>query len=1086
MTEPETSIAPLTLQLFGPMQVQVAAQPLPPLRSRNMLWLLALLTLRHHRPVEREWLAATLWPDLDQDHAFANLRSNLSGLRSALGGQGKRLQSPNRHTLLLELTDAEVDVLRFDAMIANKQLSALEQAVGLYQGPLLEGCHEEWVFQERAAREQDCLQALQKLGDAALAAEDYATAVGYYQRAVSLDPWGEAARRGWMEALARSGDSNAALQVYREFVEGLRSDPKAVPDAQTSALYQRLRAEARQKVGTYAVVTMQPVAVPVVQGYLPHPLTDLVGREDERLEVALQLRRSRLVTLTGVGGIGKTRLAREVAGAVVGEYAEGVWLVALEALSEGSQVVRQIGSGLGLREEAGRTPLQSVTEHLRQKRLLLVLDNCEHLLEACARVVTHLLQACAQLRILATSREALGITGETAWAVPCLALPDVEHLPQANATLLRVLMGYESVQLFVERVQAVHKTFALTRSNAQAVARVCSRLEGIPLALELAAARIKAMTVEQIAARLDNELGLLTGGSRTAQSRQQTLRATLDWSYTLLSEAEALLLGRLSVFAEGWSLDAAEQVCSGSGIERGRVLDLLTSLVDKSLVAFVEREAGGRYRLLEMVRQYGAEKLEMTGNTNRIKAQHRDYFLTLAEETVPKLTEEGVWLERLEAERANLRAALNWCKAEEDGAQAGMQLAGALYRFWEISGHYSEGRAYLSEALAREGAGGRTKERARALNGAGVLGYYQGDYVVSWFLQEESLAIFRELGDRQGVARSLNDLGDVAAAQGKRDAARTLYEESLAIFQELGNRHGAASLLHHLGQIMREQGDFERARSLYEESLSLRRNLGDRESVAWSLHHLGNVAGAQGDYVVSWSLQEESLAIFRELGNPQGIAWSLNDLGNVTVAQGDHDAARGLYEESLAIFRELGNRHGAASLLHQLGRVVCQQGDYGEARALYEESLAIFRELGNQQGAGWLLSAQGRVAFEQGDCEKARAMYQEGISILNGLGDKRGIAECLEGLAAVALEQTEIQNAARLWGAAQILRESIGAPLHLNEREKHDRQVEQARAVLGEHAFAVAWAEGRALTWGQVVDYALKQEASSSHKREED
>ena len=552
----------------------------------------------------------------------------------------------------------------------------------------------------------------------------------------------------------------------------------------------------------------------------------------------------------------------------------GWWL--WRRCSRGRLVIQQIATVLGLREEPGRTPLQSVTQHLRTKRLLLVLDNCEHLLEASAQVAAYLLEACGELRILATSREALGITGETAWAVPFLAVPEMEHLPKANATLLRVLMGYESVQLFVERAQAVHKTFALNRSNAQAVARVCSRLEGIPLALELAAARIKAMTVEQIAARLDNELGLLTGGSRTAQSRQQTLRSTLDWSYTLLTEHERLLLRCVSVFSEGWSLEAVEQVYSGSSSERGQVLDLLASLADKSLVVFVEMETGGRYRLLEMVRQYGAEKLEASGETDRFKARHRDYFLALAEEAESELTgaDQGAWLERLEAEHANLRAALNWCWAEEDGAKAGLQLAGALYRFWEMHGHYSEGRAYLTETLARDGAGGRTKERARALNGAGVLGYYQGDHMVAWSLQEEGLAIFQELGNRQGIAWSLNDLGDVAGAQGDREAARSLYEKSLAIFRELGNRQGVAALLHHLGRIVREQGDYGEARALYEESLAISRELGNRQNIAWSLHHLGNVAEAQGDHMVAWSLQEEGLAIFRELGNRQGIAWS--------------------------------------------------------------------------------------------------------------------------------------------------------------------------------------------------------------------
>ncbi|MCW3053064.1 MAG: transcriptional activator, partial [Chthonomonadales bacterium] len=380
MSSPEIVPASLSITLFGSMQVRVDGLPLPPLRSHKPLWLLALLSLRANRPVPREWISGTLWPNSDQSQAFANLRPILSELRSALATESRRLRSPDRHTLILDLAGAEVDLLRFDTALARGTLSDLEQAVALYRGPLLEGCHEDWVPQEREMREDVYLQALQKLGASSLADGRYDAAADYYRRAVRTDPWREAARRGWMEALAKSEDTNAALQVYREFVEVLRVDPTAIPDEQTTALYQRLRSKVRQHAGRDAVVTAVAVPVPIVKGYLPHPLTDLVGREDERMEVALQLRRSRLVTLTGVGGIGKTRLAREVAGEVVREYEDGVWLVALDALTEGRLVAQQIASVLGLREERDQSPLQSMTGHLRTKRLLLVLDNCEHLL----------------------------------------------------------------------------------------------------------------------------------------------------------------------------------------------------------------------------------------------------------------------------------------------------------------------------------------------------------------------------------------------------------------------------------------------------------------------------------------------------------------------------------------------------------------------------------------------------------------------------------------------------------------------------------------------------------------------------------
>jgi predicted ATPase/DNA-binding SARP family transcriptional activator/uncharacterized protein HemY len=1136
MPATEMAPAPLAITLFGPMQVQVHGRPLPALRSHKHLWLLALLTLRPNRPVEREWLAGTMWPEVEQSNAFDNLRPVLSELRKALGDQSQRLQSPDRFTLMLDLTHAEVDLLRFDAAIHSGTLSELEQAVGLYRGPLLEGCREEWALPERASREQVYLQALQTLGEASLTGGEYDAAAGYYQQAVRMDPWREAERRGWMEALARSGDINAALQVYREFVTFLKDDPKAIPDAQTTALYQRLRAEVRQRAGTHAVVAAEVVAVSVVKGYLPHSITDLVGREDERLEVALQLRRSRLVTLTGMGGIGKTRLAREVAGEVVGEYADGVWLVALEALSEGRLVIQQIASVLELQEERGRIPLQQVIEHLRRKRLLLVLDNCEHLLEASGLAITHLLGECAEVRILATSREALGITGETVWAVPALSVP--AHLPVRPSTLVRVVMGYESVQLFVERAQAVQQSFALSGSNARAVAQVCQQLEGIPLAIELAAARVKAMTVEQITSRLEDYLSLLTGGSRAAQSRQQTLRATLDWSYALLSEAERSLLRRLSVFVGGWTLEAAEQVCGDFGlpildfglkvdsldssrsgqepiaiqnpkskIQNGEVFDLLTSLVDKSLVLFEARGPGtGRYRLLEMVRQYAAESLLASGEAEQVKGRHQGWYLTFAEQSEPALKtgEQLLWLTRLEIEHDNLRSALAWSlKSVGESPLASptaLLFCSALQNFWDIHGHLAEGRAWCEKALQANATQERTHARARALNGAGKLAIAQGDYVAAQAQLEESLAIQREIGDLQGMAASLNALGNVAIAQGDYVAAQAQLEESLAIRREIGDRWGITISLHNLGNVAYVQGDYVAAQAHFEESLAITREIGDRRSMAVALHFLGNVAIAQGDYVAAQAHFEESLAIRREIGDRWGIGASLIGLGNVAHAQGDYATAQAHFEESLVITREIGDRQGIAVSLHNLGNVAAAQGDYATAQTHFEESLAIRSELGQRWGIASSLNALGNAAKERDEYTIARALHKESLAIRREIGDQIGMVFSLESFAALIASETTLattavataevsaeigaglRRAARMWGAARAGRDHLGAPLSLREQVAYDQQVAQARSALGPEAFATAQEEGRAMTLEQAVAYALEPESiSPSH-----
>lgn len=928
----EDASPPLALRLLGPMQVEVHGRPLPPLRSRKALWVLALLVLRQERPVEREWLAGTLWPDMEPGRGFTNLRVVLSELRRMLGDQSGRLHSPSRHTLSLDLAGAEVDLRVFDSALVGKDSAALQQAVALYRGPLLEGCAEEWVYPERRLREQNCLRALQRLGDGALAAGNAVEAAACYQQAIRLDPWWEAARRGLMEALVQSGDRNAALQVYREFVEVLRGDPKAVPDPETSALYARLRAEASHPIRRPSPIVSEAVA-PTIPGYLPNPPTDLIGREEERLEVAACLKRSRLVTLIGPGGMGKTRLAMKVAQEVASDYPDGVWMVSLEALSDGSLLASQVASVLGLRETSGFAWPERLAEDLGQKRSLLILDNCEHLLTASAQFAVALLSACKSVRILATSREALGISGEVTWTLPALAVPDPAHLPQGEATLLRVLAGYESVQLFVERAQAVQKGFALTGSNARTVAQICCGLEGIPLSIELAAVRVRAMTVEQIAVRMDDHLSLLKGGSRMASFRQQTLRATLDWSYALLSEPERVLLHRLSVFVGGWTLEAAEQVCGGEGIEAGQVLHGLTSLVEKSLVVFEERESAkdGRYRLLEIVRQYAEERLQTSGERVRLQTSHRDWFVALAETSGLTEADPQRALQRLEADYDNLRAALTWCEADADGAEAGLRLAGALGRFLYLRGHYTEGRKMLEKALGRDEAQAATLMRARALNGAGVLIAGQGDYAAAQGLLEESLTIYRELTERQSIAVVSGNLGNIYGDLGAYAAAHALYVESLDLLRELGDRMGVARTLNSLGTLASRQGDYASAQTWLTESLQLRKDLGDKRGIAVAGNNLGGVALKRGEYGAARALYEESLRLNSELGDRQGMAVSLNHLGALASRQSDYEAAQALYEESLRLFQELGDKRRAAAVREGMAEAQRAQSEARQA-----------------------------------------------------------------------------------------------------------------------------------------------------------
>ncbi|HZO91340.1 MAG TPA: tetratricopeptide repeat protein [Chthonomonadaceae bacterium] len=732
---------------------------------------------------------------------------------------------------------------------------------------------------------------------------------------------------------------------------------------------------------------------------LPIQSTSFIGREREMAQLKELLASTRLLTLTGTGGCGKTRLALQVAAEVVEDYPDGVWLVELAALSDPSLVVQTVAAVLGLREEPGRSLTETLTDYLQSKSLLLLLDNCEHLVEACARLADTLLRSCPQLKILATSRETLNVASETTYRVPSLLQPDPDALPLAEKDMAAVLLDYDAVRLFVERARSHRSDFALTRQNGPAVAQVCHRLDGIPLALELAAARIRVLTAAQIASRLDDRFRLLIGGSRTALPRQQTLRATLDWSYDLLSEQERLLLGRLSVFAGGWTLEAAERVCAGEGIQEWEVLDLLTSLVDKSLAVFEEQEdqAEGRYRLLETIRQYGLKRLAEREEEAQLRVRHRDFFLALAEEAKEKLKgpEQAEWLERLEIEHDNLRAALDYCQEQEEGTEAGLSLAGALQRFWEARGYLSEGRERLVQALERAADSEPSKARAYALNGAGVLALRQGDYVAARSFHEQSLALRRELGNKQGIAASLGNLGIVAHIQGDYIAARAFFEESLAIARELGNTQGIAN------------------------------------SLIW----LGNIAHQQGDYAVARTLYEESLAIARELGDKQSIAFSLVNLGIVARVQGNYTAARTLYEESLGIQRELGDKGGIATSLVNLGPLLCKQGDYLAARRFLAECLTICHQL----------------------------------------GEKRTTAYTLQAFAELAHAQHQPERAVRLSGAAQALREAIGAPLPPSERAEHDRIQADLRAALGEDGYQADLEAGRSLLLEQAIAYALTE-----------
>jgi non-specific serine/threonine protein kinase len=800
-----------------------------------------------------------------------------------------------------------------------------------------------------------------------------------------------------------------------------------------------------------------PVADTPRRHNLPAQLTSFVGRSQETADVSHVLANHRLVTLTGIGGCGKTRLALHVAGTVVETFADGIWLVELAPLTDPALVAPAVAAAVGVREESGQLLLATLLAALHARRLLLVLDNCEHLLDTCAQLADALLRGCPHLRILATSREALGIGGEVARRVPSLAVPPSEQLPPVEQ-----LTQYEAVQLFVERALTVQPAFAVTDRNAPAVAQLCWRLDGIPLALELAAARMRVLTIEQITSRLGDRFRLLTGGSRTALRRQQTLAAAIDWSHDLLSPLERTLFRRLAVFAGGWSLEAAEGVCSDeavgdrvtavggrdsphcptpvtrSPIPSSEVLDVLTGLVDKSLVLVEGQGADARYRLLETIRQYAGEKLLAAGEAEAVRDRHRDWYLELAEQAKPELIgpNQVAWLDRLERERDNLRAALEWALERGEADQA-LRLAAAVWRLWHVRENASEGREWLMRVLAAPGTAMPTRARAEVLDGACEM--------------------------------TLNFLGaDAAVAR--------LGEECLAIYRSLGDRRGAAWALCHLAHHAGNAGDATRAEELAAEALELAREAGAPWVVAQALEALGASAMNRGDYPFARRRVEESLATFRTLGDRRAIAFGLSFLCGCTQEQGDYGAARIYARETLTIARELRSNYHIGRALYGLAQVARLEGDLARSRALLEEALALARGEGHRWMIGWGLLNLALLARGEGDAGRAQSLLRQSLTVYRDLGDQTPLSAAVGFLGVLAISRGAPRTGVRLLGAV-----GPGPARSLwltpEDRRAYEESLAVARVALGEDAFAAAWVEGQAMTLEQAVAFALENQS---------
>ena len=876
----------LEVRLLGGFEIK-AGQTRLSLPSRPAQSLFAFLILNAGTAFRREKLAGQLWPDSTEESARDYLRHALWRIRAALDAASstKYLQADEMTIAFDASSDYWLDAAALRAVSEQAPVEELIAALSGNRGELLPGFYDEWIVLERENLNAVCERKLGCLLDRLEEDGRWSEILEWGEKWIAFGQKPEAAYRALMSAHAAKGEMSKVAALYERCVKSL-GELGIEPSPQTRQLYESLRS------GELKIPAHFPPARPIPAkpqfSNIPTPLTSFVGREKEIAEIVRLVSENRLVTLSGSGGVGKTRLAIESANKLLRKFRDGVYWVDLAALTDASLVPQALAKTLGVREVANQAIDDVIVESLRPAQALVVLDNCEHLVLACAQLADRLLSECKQLKMLVTSREALDILGETHWPVPSLSLPEIGEQVAGKS-----LKKYESVQLFTDRAALAEPGFVLTDDNAASVIQICRRLSGLPLAIELAAARVKIMSPEEIAAHLDDRFDLLTAGSRTAFPRHQTLRATIDWSYDLLSAAEQTVFRRLSAFAGGFTLDAAEMIASGDGVPSVQVIELLSQLINKSLVHLEQRgsKVGSetRYGMLESIREYGRVKLLASGEAAKIYDRHIGYFVRLAERAEPHKFGERTteWFTRLDQELNNIRAGIDWAIQSGKPVDALLLLAALDYYFF-VRGPIAEWQQRLKTVLSLPGAKEPTLARAKALNGVGML-YWADMHAMDGYPElQEALQLALQLGDQAIKGKALRNLGLFEHLQGHLESAGSLLDQSLEIWTELGPSYlfEKGWTLCFRGDVAFSQDEADLARTFYQESVDIFRGYRDKNFLAYSIRRLGQLAIRRGDSESAINMCHESLLLNIDVGDLRGTLACLAAFGGIRLALG--------------------------------------------------------------------------------------------------------------------------------------------------------------------------------------------------------